>query len=351
LKNMRALNSSPQGLPPVSALVEQLQEHPKTSAGLLELRTQDGPVYLRPTGWQRFWLQRAFRHFRVLPPQLLGSRNQRRIADLLETSVVKPDRPVSSSEIFGVVAQVHAKSAFEISRVHKAPPAPPPSLALVVEKKATPISQPKLTVTPVKPASFVVQEGGLWQWIVAGLASAACIPLIMASVYGISTLSSTPEVSAHPAAAPLHQVAPQSTPVVSPALAPAVVPVVEKHKRRIVTESSEPVLVQASTSQAISSMPERRFVSELPPGHFAHPDMTGSLAGEVRLKATIGADGTVKQVTVLSGDPRLAQAAMRAVMRWHYNPNGDPVAAETEIRMRFFGTDGVSIASVAGPAS
>jgi len=208
-----------------------------------------------------------------------------------------------------------------------------------------------MTLTPAKPAGFVEQEGSLWQWVVAALASAACIPLIMASVYGISTLSSTPEESAHPAAAPVRQAAIQVTPTPPAAVAPVPVVAPEKHKRRVVTEDSQPKLVMASAIPARASMPEPRFVSELPPGHFAHPDMTGSLAGEVRLKATIGADGSVKQVTVLSGDPRLAQAATRAVMRWHYNPNDEPVAAETEIRMRFFGTDGVSIASVAGPAS
>jgi hypothetical protein len=185
LKTNRSLNSSPEGLQTVSVLVEQQQETQKMRAELLELRTEGGPIYLRPSGWQRFWLQRSFRHFHVLPPQLLGKRNQQRIANLLQTSVVKPDQPVASSEIFGVVAQVHSKSGVDISPAGRVTMAPAPKLALVTVSRAAPLPS-NVTMTPVKPAGVVVQEDGLWQWIVAGLAAAACIPLIMASVYGIS---------------------------------------------------------------------------------------------------------------------------------------------------------------------
>src|SRR6202034_3184183 len=93
----------------------------------------------------------------------------------------------------------------------------------------------------------------------------------------------------------------------------------------------------------------RRFVSELPQGHFAHPVVSEpNLVGELQLKALIGADGSVKEVTVLSGNPRLAVAAMRAVRQWHYSPNqllGGPAEVETQIKMNFFGQDAVSIAS------
>ena len=93
------------------------------------------------------------------------------------------------------------------------------------------------------------------------------------------------------------------------------------------------------------------LVSELPQGHFAHPVVSErNLVGELQLKALIGADGLVKQVTVLSGDPRLAAAGMRAVRQWHYTPYevlGSPVEVETHIKMNFFGEDAVSVASVA----
>jgi hypothetical protein len=93
------------------------------------------------------------------------------------------------------------------------------------------------------------------------------------------------------------------------------------------------------------------WVSELPQGHFVHPVVSQpNLVGELQLKALIGADGLVKNVTVLSGDPKLAEAGMRAVRQWHYVPYqvlGSPVEVETHIKMNFFGEDAVSVASVA----
>ena len=95
------------------------------------------------------------------------------------------------------------------------------------------------------------------------------------------------------------------------------------------------------------------LVSELPQGHFAYPVVSRSnLVGELKLKALIGADGLVKNVTVLSGDPKLAEAGMRAVRQWHYAPYqvlGNPVEVETQIKMNFFGEDAVSVASMATP--
>jgi TonB family protein len=349
LNNICSLKSSPEGLQAVSAVVESFQDDGTSRAELLELRTEGGPVYLRPSGWQRFWLQRAFRHFRVLPPQLLSRSNQRRIADLLQTSVVTPEKPIPNSKIFGVVAQVHGKSPAAVFGLGQLEAKPVKTLALVptlVPQKSAPVEL-QTALGLEKSAGFSVQENGLWRWIVAGVAAAACIPLIMVSVYGISLLSSPPQVSSHPASTPVQQ-AVAAIPPAAAAPAPAVVP--EKRKRRVTSNVAQPALVQASGAPA--TVPAR-FVSELPPGHFAYPVVTtGGLAGEVRLKATIDADGTVKQVTVLSGNPKLAEAAMQAVRRWHYSPYGEPVPAETEIRMKFFGPDAVSIASVAAsPAS
>jgi TonB family protein len=95
---------------------------------------------------------------------------------------------------------------------------------------------------------------------------------------------------------------------------------------------------------------ERRFVSELPQGHFAHPVVSEpNLVGELQLRALIAADGSVKEVSVLSGNAKLAEAAIRAVRQWHYNPDqlaGSPAEVETQIKMNSFGQDAVSIASV-----
>jgi protein TonB len=62
--------------------------------------------------------------------------------------------------------------------------------------------------------------------------------------------------------------------------------------------------------------------------------------GIVRLIATIGTDGSIKKVKVVSGHPMLTNAAAEAVKQWRYRPtllNGSPVEAETEVLVNFVG--------------
>ncbi|HXR76732.1 MAG TPA: energy transducer TonB [Bryobacteraceae bacterium] len=61
-------------------------------------------------------------------------------------------------------------------------------------------------------------------------------------------------------------------------------------------------------------------------------------SGAVRLVATIGKDGRVKQIQVLSGPAFLARAAVEAVQRWIYKPtllNGAPVEVIAPIDVNF----------------
>src|SRR5581483_5195548 len=58
------------------------------------------------------------------------------------------------------------------------------------------------------------------------------------------------------------------------------------------------------------------------------------LEGAVVLKATIGQDGRVRNVSAVSGHPALTRAAIAAVKEWRYKPyllNGKPVPMQTEI--------------------
>ncbi|MGH9724374.1 MAG: energy transducer TonB [Candidatus Acidiferrales bacterium] len=62
------------------------------------------------------------------------------------------------------------------------------------------------------------------------------------------------------------------------------------------------------------------------------------LSGEVRLRAIIATDGSVRELTLLSGNPLLAHSAMAAVREWRYRPtllNGEAVAVETYITVNF----------------
>ena len=58
------------------------------------------------------------------------------------------------------------------------------------------------------------------------------------------------------------------------------------------------------------------------------------VSGSVILDATIGKDGTVENLKVLSGPAPLQQSALDSVRQWKYKPyllNGDPVEVETKI--------------------
>jgi protein TonB len=62
--------------------------------------------------------------------------------------------------------------------------------------------------------------------------------------------------------------------------------------------------------------------------------------GAVVLNATIGKDGHIKAVKVISGHPMLQNAAKEAVMQWVYKPtllNGTAVETVTQITLNFVG--------------
>lgn len=65
--------------------------------------------------------------------------------------------------------------------------------------------------------------------------------------------------------------------------------------------------------------------------------LTG-IHGEVRLHAIISKDGVIESLTLISGHPMLANAAMDAVRQWRYRPyllNHEPVEVETLITVNF----------------
>ena len=60
--------------------------------------------------------------------------------------------------------------------------------------------------------------------------------------------------------------------------------------------------------------------------------------GTVKFQASIGKDGTIQNLQMLSGPPLLVQAAMQAVQQWVYKPtllNGEAVEVITTIDVNF----------------
>ncbi|HKM86693.1 MAG TPA: energy transducer TonB [Terriglobales bacterium] len=62
------------------------------------------------------------------------------------------------------------------------------------------------------------------------------------------------------------------------------------------------------------------------------------IQGQVILRARIDKDGNVEDLTLVSGHPMLAPAAIKAVKQWKYKPyllNGQPVKVETQVVVIF----------------
>lgn len=62
------------------------------------------------------------------------------------------------------------------------------------------------------------------------------------------------------------------------------------------------------------------------------------ISGTVRFTAIIARDGTIQNLTLVSGHPMLVQAATEAVRQWRYRPtllNGDPVEVIAPIEVIF----------------
>jgi periplasmic protein TonB len=62
------------------------------------------------------------------------------------------------------------------------------------------------------------------------------------------------------------------------------------------------------------------------------------LQGTVVVRALIGKTGDVENLQLVTGDPLLAEAALKAVKKWKYKPyllNGDPVEVDTQIQVNF----------------
>jgi periplasmic protein TonB len=87
----------------------------------------------------------------------------------------------------------------------------------------------------------------------------------------------------------------------------------------------------------VSRMMEGNLIHRVEPNY---PSIAkqARIQGSVLLRATIGRDGSIENLHLLSGHSMLAQAAMEAVRQWRYRPyflNGEPVEVETQVTVNF----------------
>lgn len=62
------------------------------------------------------------------------------------------------------------------------------------------------------------------------------------------------------------------------------------------------------------------------------------IQGPVLLHVKVATDGTVKEIVVKEGEPKLVEAAVEAVRQWEYEPvqvDGKAVEASTDVTVKF----------------
>ena len=105
-----------------------------------------------------------------------------------------------------------------------------------------------------------------------------------------------------------------------------------------ITHATTTALPAAPSSQRISQgVTDGLLIKRVQP-IYPQQALQMHIQGAVSLQATIGKDGSVRNVKVVSGPATLARAASDAVRQWKYRPytlNGEPVEIQTEININF----------------
>lgn len=87
----------------------------------------------------------------------------------------------------------------------------------------------------------------------------------------------------------------------------------------------------------VSELSEALLINKVVPAYPIAAQRSG-VQGDVKLHAIIGRDGSIESLTLISGSPLLAPAAISAVQQWKYRPyilNGQKVEVETWITVSF----------------
>jgi len=101
--------------------------------------------------------------------------------------------------------------------------------------------------------------------------------------------------------------------------------------------NTEPPRPKAVDRIRLSTLSEAQLVKRVDPLYPQIAKVAG-ISGLVKLHAIIAKDGSIQSLSVISGHPLLARAAMEAVEQWQYRPyrlNGEAVEVETFITVNF----------------
>jgi TonB family protein len=98
-----------------------------------------------------------------------------------------------------------------------------------------------------------------------------------------------------------------------------------------------PVPTQTQPSARSASLQAAVLLERVSPVYPAAA-LRGGVTGEVRVRATIGKDGVPTSLKMVSGDARLADAALAAISQWRYRPatlEGEPIETTITVSVAF----------------
>ncbi len=116
----------------------------------------------------------------------------------------------------------------------------------------------------------------------------------------------------------------------------AVLVEIPTHTSAAKTFQWNPVTNAAELTRMPSDLPERVAQAE----QTSYPSLAKQMKvqGSVILQAYVGADGGIKDLHVVSGNPILVSAAVEAARQWRFTPylqNGQPVETQAKIQVNF----------------
>ena len=214
----------------------------------------------------------------------------------------------SSSDSAAPMAPAPARSSSPVSMASPvaATPAPKPSAKMIAKDSTTPVaaapapSQPPAATALAPPASALVVHTE------AAKRAPKPAPSDSDAAPAPSSLGLTSSADSHALAAI--------------GSAPVAVPKASNQVLKISQGVSEGLVLKKVTPRYPSQALQMR------------------IEGSVQLQATIGKDGSISNLKILSGEAILARAAQDAVKQWKYKPyylNGEPVEIQTQITVNF----------------
>lgn len=402
----------------------------KIRTGIVELRTDIGPLYATPSLWERIYLLWTFRNFHKLPRQVLNRRQQKLIDALCGAAIANGNGATGETLIIGVVEDVRwrgdyiTESAVTASKLIEMKP----TRADIVMPQAvgsegiltrpgnpfrrTDIARPGQDTNlhyistpeqelPLETENAAAGSAGV-EFLANGARSrnrlgwaapvAACGVALIAGLFyrpeaRLVLPRTTPQVAIGPrksptrsipkftalkpetiqSSAPAEPSQPANTVTLQPESPSSTANQASGNNTTLTTTPPTVVTTNSTPTERLqvakrspdgftalppvattgSSPSERLQVAERPVGGYTYPVAPNpNLTGKVVLRAIVGADGSVKEVNVLSGDRPLANAAALAVRQWRYPPhevNGHAVEVQTSVAINFVGEDVVSI--------